>query len=663
MNISDLKTGSSVSGVDIHSENIVNINLKKGVSAEKREELMRARKENAPEDANFEKDAQLVGKDLGNGRTEFVPASAGIYDAKREEEKDDVEKILEKFDKEYLPNKIKEIEEFNAALDMAGSLTEEEVLQMQGKEFVTKAIEDPRRLGALKTHELTEEEVKEKYEKEQEILRRKDEMKAMQNQNNTTIDYNPNNYKNLPGMEDDYETTPVGSVEDLANPTFEDNGEYEMENTNQNITNTIVEELETPKEELFTEESTILKSDIDDETPSNKIESDVDTTETEDDEDFVLPQSEFIESEVDTEEDEEKDPDDGKDVIIENLDDHRETDEEISERFQKSIRDKIKPVTKAFDISTYTVATKAIPFSNSVQQKTNHFRRAKWALMSTGRPITMRSFKSTELDELYNYKTDSKYMTIKKQYSIIFNHIEDPKPQTVEDWAKVNSFLDLDHIWFAIYRSCYEGANYIPRDCSDSDNCRNMFLTDDVPIMDMVKFKDKEAKKRFFNILNKDADVSSTMYVSEITPVSDDYAIAFREPSIYNIVFESALLEDDFLNKHQSLVSVLAYVDKVYKIDHESHSLIPINVPIFNDNVTKTYKARIKAMSKVLDTLTSDQYRFILAIIDSINKRGDEVSYIYPEVTCPKCKKVVREVVQNSQNMVFLRHQLVALAL
>ena len=101
----------------------------------------------------------------------------------------------------------------------------------------------------------------------------------------------------------------------------------------------------------------------------------------------------------------------------------------------------------------------------------------------------------------------------------------------------------------------------------------------------------------------------------------------------------------------------------MYKIDHENHVLIPINSPHFNDNVTKTYKARIKTLSKVLDTLNSDQYRFILAIIDEINKRGDEVGYVYPEVTCPKCQRIVKEQAQSAQSMVFLRHQLVALAL
>ena len=669
MNINDLRTGSASSSVDMQSDNIVNINLKNGVSAEKREELMRARREHAPEGADFEKDSQLVGRDLGNGRREFVPASAGIYDAKVEEEKDDVTKILEIFDNEYLPNKIKEVEQFNAALDMTGSLTEEEVLQMQNKEYVTKVIEDPKRVSALKTHEMTEEEVKAKYEHEQEIIRRQDELKRQQEEELTRkgIDYNPDHYKNLPGMEEDEkESIPVGSVEDLENPIFEEDGDdEEMENSNNMVIEHDNVDLEDPVENYTTNDLPPVKELDETNTKDVVVNEKTEEKVIDEDEDFVLPKSELVEVGDNLEDyvDKETDEEYNNSTVV-TMGEDRETDEQILDRFKKSIRDKIKPVTKAFDISTYTITTKAIPFSNSVQQKTNHFRRAKWALMSTGRPITMRSFKSTELDEMNsNSKADSRYMIVKKQYGMIFNHIEDPKPATVEEWAKVNSFLDLEHIWFAIYRSCYEGANYIPRDCVDNKECRNVFLTEDTPIMDMVKFKDKEAKKKFFNILNKNADETSTMYTSEITPVSDDYAIAFREPSIYNIVFESALVEEEFLEKHQDLVSVLAYVDKVYRIDHENRKLIPIESPYFKDNATKTYKARIKAMSKVLDTLTSDQYRFILAIIDEINKRGDEVTYVYPEVTCPKCNRTAPEQVQSAQNMVFLRHQLVALAL
>src|SRR5699024_2217319 len=140
------------------------------------------------------------------------------------------------------------------------------------------------------------------------------------------------------------------------------------------------------------------------------------------DEDFVLPESQIVETTEDTfDEFEENEKEESEDS-----DNEDEENEEIMERFKKSVREKIKPVTKAFDISTYSVSKKTVPFSNAVQAQTNHFRSVKWALMSTGRPITMRSFKSTELDAMNaGSRTDSRYMNVKKQYQMIYNHIMD----------------------------------------------------------------------------------------------------------------------------------------------------------------------------------------------------------------------------------------------
>lgn len=686
MNIDDLRTQNGRDAVQMHSDSIVNINLKKSMDPKNREELMKKRMENAPEGFDQEEASKLQGRDLGNGVHEFVPASLGIHDAPKEEEKDDITKALEIFDKEVLPAKIREVQEFNAAIDMAGEISEEEVRQMQGKDYITKVMEEPRRLGALKTYDMTDEEVKEKEKQEREYWEKRDrERQESQDQYAKEMGLDLDNL-DLPYDKSEEVPYDMSQVESVPNPTMDDDLYTEKEDE-ENIVmeqqNDVVEkEVNVSKDTNNTDD--IIKSEVNnnsdvdngnhshDDIHMIKEQPKVDTItpsednkvtkmeEDENDEDFVLPESQIVETTEDTfDEFEENEKEESEDS-----DNEDEENEEIMERFKKSVREKIKPVTKAFDISTYSVSKKTVPFSNAVQAQTNHFRSVKWALMSTGRPITMRSFKSTELDAMNaGSRTDSRYMNVKKQYQMIYNHIMDPKPKTVEEWAKVNSFLDLEHIWFSVYRACFEGSNYIPRDCVDTRECKEVFLSEDIPIMDMVKFKDKDAKKRFFNILNKEPDETSTMYVSEIVPVSDDYAFALREPSIYNIVFETALLEEDFLESHQDLVSVLAYVDSVYKMDHVNKVLVPIQSPYFQNNVTKTYKTRIKTFSKVLDTLTSDQYRYLLTLIDEVNKRGDDVKYIYPEMNCPKCGKTIPESDQTAQNMVFLRHQLVALAI
>ena len=74
--------------------------------------------------------------------------------------------------------------------------------------------------------------------------------------------------------------------------------------------------------------------------------------EDENDEDFVLPESQIVETTEDTfDEFEENEKEESEDS-----DNEDEENEEIMERFKKSVREKIKPVTKAFDISTYSVS-------------------------------------------------------------------------------------------------------------------------------------------------------------------------------------------------------------------------------------------------------------------------------------------------------------------
>lgn len=654
------------------SEKIVNVNLqpKPEQTHDVKEDIMKQRQQLAPEGFDQEKASHLRGENVGGGRTRFVPESLGFHDAPREEHVDDVTKALETFDNEVLPRKQAEVQRFNDIIDAAGSVTEREWNEMNGVGYVNDVIDNPKRAtGALKTWDMTEEEAKAKYKAEQEYWKKVDEAAAAKKEeNNPEQDNFGLDLYNLDLPYDESE------IESMDNDIFgdEENKEEEikMENDIKQVTpittSNVVKDTTIKMNEAAEELGASLK--IDEETGNVEVTAKVmdsiplvETKEEKKDsnDDIVIPESNPVE---DIEEELEKEL--MEDDDMDKLEEDEETDEKIQERFKKSVIEKVKPITKKFDISTFSISNKKIPFSNATKSATTHYRSAKWALMSTGRPITMRSFKSTELDALSNTGNEpTRYMSIKKMYNIIFDHIMDPKPKDVEEWAKVNSFLDLEHIWFAIYRACFEGSNFIPTDCSDTVKCRNVFLSDNVPIKDNVKFADESAKKKFNRIINSDSNVTSLMYTSEVIPVSDDYAIAFKEPSIYNVAFESALLDEDFIEKHQDLVSIISYIDKIYKINHEAQTLEEIDLPVFPNNKTKTFKTKVLNYAKVIGTLDSDQYRFILTVVDQINKRGDELTYVYPEMSCPKCGATIPERRVNAQRMVFLRHQLVALAL
>ena len=352
--------------------------------------------------------------------------------------------------------------------------------------------------------------------------------------------------------------------------------------------------------------------------------------------------------------------------LEENVDEAKLAEKEQKEQLEKLsalVREKITPVSKTFDISTFSISKR--PAANTIATpRASEEKIADWVLMSSQKPIYMRRFTGTEMERLSNGgKGRTRLNQALDTWQLIYNHIVDPnKPATVEEWAKVTSFLDIDHIFMAIYRANFEGSNYIPYGCTNPNCTEKTFLSDNFDIMDMCEFADKKAKAKFDSIIGRETNTTSGLYSTEIIPVSDDYAFVFREPSIYNIIFESAVLDEEFVDKFGELISMCSYIDEIYYINRETRELQPVRTNVYPNNIKKTVKSRIINFSKYINTLNSDQYNTIMAYMHKIGEGGESLTYRMPEVTCPNCKTVIPASKQTAQALVFLRHQLAALA-
>ena len=104
----------------------------------------------------------------------------------------------------------------------------------------------------------------------------------------------------------------------------------------------------------------------------------------------------------------------------------------------------------------------------------------------------------------------------------------------------------------------------------------------------------------------------------------------------------------------------MPYIDAIYQIDVEHQSLIEIKATEFDSNI-KTLRSKIRKMAKIIDTLTSDEFGVISAIIQDISNREDMISYIIPEIECPACGRKIDEVATTATQLVFTRYQLGAL--
>lgn len=346
---------------------------------------------------------------------------------------------------------------------------------------------------------------------------------------------------------------------------------------------------------------------------------------------------------------------------IEEEEDIQEQDNnEILKKLQQLATERLKPVAQQLNLSSFTIVKK--PSTNTKLLQEQQVKVAKWVLPNQKSIVLMKEYLGSELESLREFSEDSSSMAqLSRKYHSIYEHIVSPKPATYEAWAKSTPYSDADHYMFAVYIASFKGANFLPADCEDT-KCGETFLTDDINIMNMVKFENDEAKKRFMDIYKSETthENSKGLYSTELIPLSNKIAVVFKEPSIYNL-FEIASLDEKFQNKYSSIIEYAPYIDAVYIIDQDNSQLIPVGYKVYADNAVKTVKSKIQMMAKVLTTLTVDEFGPIKAYVRAIGERNEGISYVYPSVTCPKCGKEITEKPATAEELVFTRYQLGAL--
>ena len=356
----------------------------------------------------------------------------------------------------------------------------------------------------------------------------------------------------------------------------------------------------------------------------------------------------------DLDEDDFDDLESGDDVLeVEKL-----SDEEILERFQKDITEKIAPVSKALDIRGFTRAKKGVRASAIVENVQKVV--AEWPLMNAGSKLSMTDFSGTDIDALSGSENMSRLAILNRRYTTMYNHIvSDNKPESMEAWVKALPYNDNDNVYMAIYASSFGESNYVPYDC---DRCGNTFLSDNIPISEMYEIEEDSAKERFDSIINGTIQASDIFIVEDVV-ISDNICMTFRQPSVYSVLFENSYLDEAFAKKYRDVIAVLAYIDEICYIDVESKSLIPIEVKRFPTNKVKDVKSRIIEYAKIINSLSPDQYSIIIAYINAINSRKNvSITYKVPECKCPRCNNTIRERETTAEELVFMRHQLAALA-
>lgn len=321
---------------------------------------------------------------------------------------------------------------------------------------------------------------------------------------------------------------------------------------------------------------------------------------------------------------------------------------------QNFVRNNIKPIDKVVDLSSYKVSKKyatAGKALNVVSKQTLH--TAKWILPATGQSIIMSAFKGTEIDILANRRQgQTDLMRNEEILKLFYNHVESPKPANWKDWAKTVLYDDLSHLYFAVYIACFAKSNFVPFEC-EKDKHQFMQPAD---ILSMVKYKNKEVEEYCKKLYNKDPD--STTVTAVLEQVSDNVAIAFRKPSLWNVLIEDMYLPDKVRSELSDIVAIFRHVEDMYIINRDTHEIEPVDTKPDATNITKTLKNRFKVYYDILKSLSSDQLNAITPIMSKLHDQIDGVRYQYPEVTCPKCGHIIKTELMQPIDILFTRHRL-----
>ncbi len=323
------------------------------------------------------------------------------------------------------------------------------------------------------------------------------------------------------------------------------------------------------------------------------------------------------------------------------------------------IAEKIKPVSLKTDITGFTVAKKGTMSNEIFTMEQASF--AKWALPATGITVEMREISGANLENLRGF-LDRRNPDNRSALKIIYDHIVSPKPASYEAWLNSIAYADFDHLFMLVYISAFADANFLPVDCENPD-CGKPYITNNIPVMDLVKFKNKESEDKFWALYNEEPTNGSGLYTTEIIPISDKFAIGLKEPSLNSVLIEPNYFNGEFMDKYAQTIRYFPYIDALYWIDAARKTLVPIKWQVYVNNAAKTARSRVRKYSMIMNTLTSDQHSLIMSYINAINERTDWMSYQRPETTCPHCGQVIpADENYTALSLVFLRSRLAVLA-
>lgn len=343
--------------------------------------------------------------------------------------------------------------------------------------------------------------------------------------------------------------------------------------------------------------------------------------------------------------------------------DSEEESKELVKILKSKVREKLQPHLNKLDISSFTVASPVKTLG--ILTNTESYKYQDCVLFNTGCVVSMGKFKGTEIEALGGGNNARK--TARKQnedmLKMFWNHLDPATRPSFEVFVKTVLFNDYDNLFFAVLNSTFgESNNFVPYYCQNP-KCKDVEIVE-TNVLDMIKWKDEEQHKKYVDILeNGIRDLANVKVEKTIVPISDQFAICVKDPTLYDVLIEPMYLSENNRKKYKDQIAIIAYLDSVYKIDYEHNQLVPIDFSAGkNKNIEDVIKIKYKTLIKFLDELDSDTFNTVQSLIAVSAEKQESLTYVIPEYECVKCKTKTQEVAYSAREILFTRHQLATLA-
>lgn len=328
------------------------------------------------------------------------------------------------------------------------------------------------------------------------------------------------------------------------------------------------------------------------------------------------------------------------------------------EMVKSKIQEKIKPVTEAIDLSTFKISNNPISTFKAFQNSASETNEviADWALIHSGILISMKEFKGYDIEKLNpDNSSRNEYNTFKDIYRLMYNNIQNEDKPHFEQFLKFIKYTDIDNLYFAIYKASFDDK-FLTYSCN---KCKEVFI-EDVKLEELYEFETPEDEEEFNRIYNDGSEFKMESVENTLVQISNDYVVALREPSIFNVIFEPLSLNEKFRQKHLDILGMLTFIETIFYIDREKASLRPIIYKVDEKSVAKTIKNRLLKYNKIITSFTSDQFNLLAMCIDRIS-REEKIKFYIPERKCPKCGRKIPRIKTSPQQLLFTRRQMAAL--